>query len=72
MTVWRYGPSKYGLTVDAINDGVRLSIRILGTVVGTVMMAHDRTVDGAVQKSQKGQQMALILKWQFLVFPPRF
>jgi hypothetical protein len=36
------------------------------------MMAHDRTVDGAVQKSQKGQQMALILKWQFLVFPPRF
>ena len=21
MTVWRYGPSKYGLTVDAVNDG---------------------------------------------------
>jgi len=48
MTVWRYGPSKYGLTVDAVNDGVRPSFRNLGTV----WTVHDGTVDGKVQKSQ--------------------
>jgi len=55
MTVWRYGPSTYGLTVDTVNDGVRPSFRNLGTV----MTVHYGTVDGTVQKSQKGK------KWPF-------
>jgi hypothetical protein len=42
MTVWRYGPSKHGLTVDAVNDGAVPLFRNLGTV----MMVHDGTVDG--------------------------
>jgi len=54
MTVWRYSPSKCGLTVDAVNDGVRLSFRNLGTV----MTVHDGTVDSTVRKPQKGQKMA--------------
>jgi hypothetical protein len=54
MTVRRYGPSKYGLTMDAVNDGVRPSFHNLGTV----MTVHDGTVDGTVRKSQIGQKMA--------------
>ena len=55
MTVWRYGPSKYGRTVDAVNDSVRPSFLNFGTV----MTVHDSTVDGTVQKSQKGQRTDL-------------
>jgi len=33
MTVCRYGLSKYGLTVDAVNDSVRPSFRNLGAVM---------------------------------------
>ena len=62
MTVWRYGPSKYGLTVDAINDSVRPSFRSLGTV-GTV---QDGTVDGTVQKSQKAKKLLIDPKMAIL------
>ena len=54
MTVWRYGPLKYGVTADAVNDGVRPSFR----KSGTVQTMHDGTVDGTVQKSQIGKKTA--------------
>ena len=55
MTVWRYGPSKHGLTVDAVNDGAVPLFRNLGTV----MMVHDGTVDGRSNDRNKAQ------KWHF-------
>jgi len=55
MTVRRYGPSKYGLMVDAVNDGVRPSFRNLGTV----RTVHDNTVDGTGQNRKKAK------KWIF-------
>ena len=62
MTVWRYGPSTYGLTVDTVNDGVRPSFRNLGTV----MTVHYGTVDGTVQKSQKAKKLLIDPKMAIL------
>jgi len=66
MTVLRYGPSKYGLKVDAVNEGVRPSSRNLGTI----MMVHGGTIvnDDTVQKSQKGQKLAFDPKMTILTF----
>jgi hypothetical protein len=52
--------------VDAVNDGVGPSFRNLGTV----QTVHDGTVDGTVQKSQKGKKRVFDPK--MAIFSPHF
>jgi len=63
-TVWRYGPSKYGLTVYAVNDSVRSLFRNSGNV----LTVHD----GTVQTSQKGQEVAFWPQMAILALSPHF
>jgi hypothetical protein len=65
MTVWWYSPSKYRLTVDAVNDGVKPSSRSLGTIMTVWLTVRTKNR----KRPKKG---ILTPKWPFRLFSPHF